>query len=101
MEHPPTTKQLVDGRPRPYNGIAIQRGAILERLAKGPATGARLQAECHVPDPTARIHELRTECRQIDTCWTDQANPDGSVNRVAVYVLRSEDDRQLELIPFE
>ena len=54
-----------------------------------------------MPDPTARIHELRTECCQIDTCWTDQANPDGSVNRVAVYVLRSEDERQLELIPFE
>ena len=85
--------------PRPYNGIAIQRAAILARLGQGPATGAQLQAECNAPDPTARIHELRTEGHLIDTLWTDQANPDGSVNRVALYVLRSKDDRQLELIP--
>lgn len=85
--------------PRPYNGIATQRDAILARLAKGPATGAQLQAECSAPDPTARIHELRTEGHQIDTLWTDQTNPDGSVNRVALYVLRVKDDRQLELIP--
>ena len=86
---------------RPYNGIAIQRAAILERLTKGPATGVQLQTECHVPDPTARIHELRTEGHQIDTQWVDQAKPDGSVNRVALYVLRVKDDRQLELIPAE
>jgi len=85
--------------PRPYNGIAIQRAAILARLGQGPATGAQLQAECNAPDPTARIHELRTEGHLIDTLWTDQANPDGSVNRVALYVLRSKDERQLELIP--
>ena len=85
--------------PRPHNGIATQRAAILARLAKGPATGAQLQAECSAPDPTARIHELRTEGHAIDTLWTDQSNPDGSVNRVALYVLRVIDDRQLELIP--
>jgi len=85
--------------PRPHNGIATQRAAILARLAKGPATGAQLQAECSAPDPTARIHELRTEGHAIDTHWTDQSNPDGSVNRVALYVLRVKDDRQLELIP--
>lgn len=85
--------------PRPYNGIATQRAAILARLSKGPATGAQLQAECSAPDPTARIHELRTEGHAIDTHWTDQSNPDGSVNRVALYVLRVKDDRQLELIP--
>lgn len=85
--------------PRPYNGIATQRSAILARLAKGPATGAQLQAECNAPDPTARIHELRTEGHLIATHWTDQANTDGSVNRVALYVLRVKDDRQLELNP--
>lgn len=85
--------------PRPHNGIATQRAVILARLAKGPATGAQLQAECSAPDPTARIHELRTEGHAIDTHWTDQTNPDGSVNRVALYVLRVKDDRQLELIP--
>lgn len=51
---------------RPYNGIAIQRAAILARLGQGPATGAQLQAECNAPDPTARIHELRTEGHLID-----------------------------------
>lgn len=84
---------------RPYNGTAIQRALILNRLGKGPATGAQLQAECNAPDPTARIHELRTEGHLIDTHWADQVNPDGSVNRVALYVLRSKDERQLELIP--
>lgn len=85
--------------PRPYNGISIQRAAIIARLSQGPATGAQLQAECNAPDPTARIHELRNEGHAIDTQWTDQANPDGSVNRVALYVLRVKNDRQLELIP--
>jgi len=86
---------------RPYNGISMQRTAILARLQRGPATGAQLQAECNAPDPTARIHELRTEGHDIATHWIDQVNPDGSVNRVALYVLRAKDDRQLELIPTE
>jgi len=88
-------------KPRPYNGIAPQRAAILARLCQGPATGAQLQAECNAPDPTARIHELRTEGQLIDTRWTEQTNPDVSVNRVALYVLRTKDVRQLELIPSE
>ncbi len=83
---------------RRYNGIATQRAAILARLGKGPATGAQLQADCNAPDPTARIQELHTAGHQIDTQWTDQANPDGSVNRVALYVLRVKDNRQLEMI---
>lgn len=87
--------------PRPYNGIAMQRAAILARLSQSPATGAQLQAECNAPDPTARIHELRTEGHDIATHWIDQVNPDGSVNRVALYVLREKDERQLELIPSE
>jgi hypothetical protein len=87
--------------PRPYNGIAMQRAAILARLSQSPSTGAQLQAECNAPDPTARIHELRTEGHDIATHWIDQVNPDGSVNRVALYVLRAKDDRQLELIPSE
>lgn len=84
---------------RPYNGIAMQRAAILARLIESPATGAQLQAECNAPDPTARIHELRTDGHAIETHWVDQVNPDGSVNRVALYVLQAKDDRQLELIP--
>lgn len=83
--------------PRPYNGIAIQRATILARLGHGPATGAQLQAECSAPDPTARIHELRTEGHDIATQWTDCVNSDGSVNRVALYVLRVKDDRQSDL----
>lgn len=84
---------------RPYNGIALQRVAILDRLGRSPATGAQLQAECNAPDPTARIHEPRTEGHLIETHRIDQVNPDGSVNRVALYLLRSKDARQLELIP--
>ncbi|MFC7408892.1 helix-turn-helix domain-containing protein [Hydrogenophaga atypica] len=82
---------------RPYNGIASQRAAILATLRQSPATGAQLIRQCHAPDPTARIHELRTEGHQIETQWTDQRNPDGSVNRVALYVLHGKDDRQREL----
>ena len=88
--------------PRPHNGIATQRAAILARLAKGPATGAQLQAECNAPDPTARIHELRKrDGHPIETHWTERMNADGTINRIAVYVLRSKDERQLELIPTE
>lgn len=86
---------------RPYNSIATQRAAILARLEQVPATGAQLQMECSAPDPTARIHELRSEGHQIATHWTDQINADGSVNRVALYVLQVKDDRQSPLFPTE
>ena len=82
---------------RPYNGIAAQRAAILARLRQGPATGAQLQAECLAPDPTARIHELRCDGHQIATRMVDHVNPDGTVNRVGLYVLNSPDTRQAEL----
>lgn len=82
---------------RPYNGTAAQRAAILAVLEQSPATGAQLIRQCHAPDPTARIHELRTEGHQIETQWTDQRNPDGTVNRVALYVLHARDTRQSEL----
>lgn len=90
MNHPAPT-------PHPYNGIATQRAAIIVRLQKGPATGVQLLTECNVPDPTARIHELRNEGHQIETRWVYQVNPDGTVNRVALYVLLVKDDRQGEL----
>jgi hypothetical protein len=83
--------------PRPYNGIASQRAAILTRLEQGPSTGAQLQTECNAPDPTARIHELRSEGHLIETRWIDQPNTDGTVNRVALYVLLVKDTRQREL----
>lgn len=83
--------------PPAYNGIKAQRAAILARLEHAPATGAQLQAECNAPDPTARIHELREAGQQIDTQWTDRQNPDGTVNRVALYVLHIKDTRQAEL----
>lgn len=82
-----------------YNGVSVQRSRILTRLEHAPATGAQLQLECNVPDPTARIHELRTDGHLIDTHWTDQTNPDGSINRVALYVLRVKDGRQPDLFP--
>lgn len=82
---------------RPYNGIATQRAAILARLERGPATGAQLQSECNAPDPTRRIHELRKAGHLIDTGETDQLNPDGTANTVALYALRVKDTRQAEL----
>lgn len=82
------------GAHRPYNGIATQRTLILASLEQGPTTGAQLQAGCNAPDPTARIHELRNEGHDIATHWTDQVNSDGSINRVALYVLKTKDDRQ-------
>lgn len=82
---------------RPYHGIAAQRAAILAELRKGPATGAELQSRCNSPDPTARIHELRTEGHPIETHMVDQVNSDGTVNRVGLYVLNSQDTRQAEL----
>lgn len=83
--------------PHPYNGISKQRAAILARLTKSPATGMQLQIEHNVPDPTARIHELRNEGHQIETRWVYQVNPGGAVNRVGLYVLLVRDDRQGEL----
>ena len=82
---------------RPYNTIATQRAAILARLGKGPATGAQLQAECTAPNPSRRIHELRNEGHEIASQPFDQVNPDGSVNRVALYVLSVQDRRQRDL----
>lgn len=81
----------------PYNGIATQRAAILAALQQSPATGAQLQTLCNAPDPTARIHELRTAGHQIETQWTDRRNPDGTVNSVALYVLRGRHSPQQEL----
>ena len=97
MEHPPTTKQPIDDRPRPYNGITIQKGRILARLTEGPATGEQLQAICQSPDPRARIHELRSEGHDITTHRLHRVNQDGSINSVGLYVLRAKDQRQAGL----
>ncbi len=80
-----------------YNGIEAQRLAILHRLAKGPATVAQLTTDCNAPDPRARVHELRSDGHRIETHKTDRTNPDGSVNRVGLYVLTVTDTRQCEL----
>lgn len=69
----------------------------MARLGKGPAIGAQLQAECLAPDPTARISELRKAGHQKDTHMVDHVNPDGTVNRVGLYVLRAIDTQQAEL----
>lgn len=80
-----------------YNGIETQRLAILQRLTKGPATVDQLSTDCSAPDPRARVHELRRDGRRIETHTTDRTNPDGSVNRVGLYVLTVTDTRQCEL----
>ena len=77
-----------NSQPR-YNGIEGQRLAILHRLASGPATVDQLSTDCNAPDPRARVHELR--------CDGHRTTPDGSVNRVGLYVLSVTDNRQCEL----
>lgn len=86
----------INPQPR-YNDIETQRQAILQRLEKGPATVEQLTTDCNAPDPRPRVHELRVQGHQIDTHMTDRLNPDGSVNRIGVYVLRVKDTRQCEL----
>lgn len=83
--------------PPRYNGIEGQRLAILHRLTKGPATVDQLSADCNAPDPRARVHELRGDGHRIETQMIDRTNPDGSVNRVGLYVLTTTDTRQCEL----
>lgn len=97
MERPPIPQIPGDNRTRPYNGIAIQRAAILDRLTIGPATCEQLQSECQAPDPRARIHELRKEGHDIATHDQDRFNRDGSVNSVGLYVLLTKDQRQAAL----
>ena len=80
-----------------YNGIEGQRLAILHRLTKGPATVDQLSTDCNAPDPRARVHELRRDGHRIETHMTDRTNPDGSVNRVGLYVLTGTSTRQCEL----
>jgi hypothetical protein len=83
--------------PPRYNGIEGQRLAILHRLASGPATVDQLSTDCNAPDPRARVHELRSDGHRIETQMIDRTNPDGSVNRVGLYVLSVTDTRQCEL----
>jgi len=83
--------------PRHYNGINVQRAAILARLLLSPATAMQLQSDCNAPDPRARIHELRADGHEISSQWIDRKNNDGTVNRVALYVLTARDPRQTDL----
>jgi hypothetical protein len=80
-----------------YNTTKRQRLAILQRLASGPATVDELVSDCHAPDPRKRISDLRRAGHRIDTTPHDRTNPDGSVNRVGLYVLSVTDNRQCEL----
>lgn len=83
--------------PPRYNGIEGQRLAILHRLNSGPATVEQLTTGCNAPDPRARVYELRSDGYRIETQMIDRINPDGSVNRVGLYVLSVTDTRQCEL----
>ena len=83
--------------PPRYNDTKGQRLAILHRLASGPATVDQLSTDCNAPDPRARVHELRCDGHRIETQMIDRTNPDGSVNRVGLYVLSVTDNRQCEL----
>ncbi|WP_090141554.1 helix-turn-helix domain-containing protein [Limnohabitans sp. DM1] len=80
-----------------YNDTKGQRLAILHRLASGPATVDQLSTDCNAPDPRKRVSELRRHGHPIKTDKTVRTNPDGSVNRVGLYVLSVTDTRQCEL----
>jgi hypothetical protein len=69
------------------NAAASQRARILHHLQQvGPLTTlqARRLGICH---PGMRLYELRKSGYQIETHWTFDATEDGSIHRVAKYVL--------------
>ena len=70
-----------------YNVITVQKARILARLAQAPATCEQLQTECQAPDPHARIDELKECGHDVQTHRLHRINPDGTINRVGLYVL--------------
>lgn len=86
-------------RERPYNGISTQRAAIRPAWRSPPLRGRSCKPIASPQTPTARIYELRKEGHDIETRHVDRVNHDGSVNRVALYVLTVKDSRQHSLFP--
>jgi hypothetical protein len=70
------------------NSAETQRSRILQHLKEdGPLSTlqARRKGICH---PGMRLCELRKSGYPIETLWTNDLTQDGSVHRVALYVLQ-------------
>lgn len=70
------------------NSASSQRSRILQHLLqKGPLSTleARRKGICHIG---MRVCELRKSGHQVITHWTNDLTQDGSVHRVALYVLQ-------------
>lgn len=81
-----------------YNGTALQRERIVNRLRQGPATRAQLTKECDCPSVTERISELRRMGLAIQMRWIEDTSPAGRVNMTALYSIAGDPDRaQLSL----
>ncbi len=84
-----------------YNGTALQRERILNRLRQGPATRAQLTKDCDCPSVTKRISELRRMGLPISTRWVQEVSPARRMNFTALYSLDGESDQAQLLLTLE
>jgi hypothetical protein len=73
--------------PAGRNGVQAQRGRVLARLRRGPATRGALARECFCPSPTKRVSELRRIGHDIRSTWVEEREPDGTVSPTVLYSL--------------
>ena len=90
-------RHLAPGPAARYNGTALQRERIVQRLRQGPATRAELERECGCPSATKRISELRRAGWRIGKQWIVATVADGSVNAHTLYSLADDDTAQRDL----
>ena len=90
-------RQLARTQAAQYNGAALQRECILQRLRQGPATRAELERECGCPSATKRLSELRRAGWRIDGQWIGAAAADGRINAHTLYRLAADDTAQRDL----
>ena len=90
-------RQLAAAQAAPYNGVALQRERILQRLRQGPATRAELERECASPSATKRLSELRRAGWPIDRQWIGATAADGRINAQTLYSLADADTAQADL----
>lgn len=78
-----------------YTFKRTERRLVLVRLRMGPCTLELLRDQCRVPDPGARINELRQQGWRIDAHTSTMPAPDGLPSSVTFYVLHPEDGKRL------
>lgn len=69
---------------------AAQRQRLLERLQRGPISTFEARDELQMGHPAGRICELRKQGCLIETHFSKEYTTEGSVARVAKYVLVKE-----------